>query len=197
MSASYPRDDSTQQYPYHVSVWHLISPWKITKAARSRQQENNGAGKLSSTLVQTHQHMPNVDEEDNRYQINLEAVLYRLRYSRYLLHIRASIVYSSIRCALIPFSLPGMLWENSGVVFRSSISARHVTYSRVVRSHFGQSVSSRHFGMVKRISIASRFPWRPLKLPQRTNTTILEQGTNLRSNPKTAHLEDFLPDNII
>ena len=47
--------------------------------------------------------MPNVDEEDNRYQINLEAVLYRLRYSRYLLHIRASIVYSSIRCALIPF----------------------------------------------------------------------------------------------
>lgn len=84
-----------------------------------------------------------------------------------------------------------MLWENSGVVFRSSISARHVTYSRVVRSHFGQSVSSRHFGMVKRISIASRFPWRPLKLPQRTNTTILEQGTNLRSSPKTAYLETF------
>jgi len=55
---------------------------------RIMQQENNGAGKLSSTLVQTHQHMPNVDEEDNRYQINLEAVLYRLRYSRYLLHIR-------------------------------------------------------------------------------------------------------------
>lgn len=71
-------------------------PMKITKAARSRQQENNGAGKLSSTLVQTHQHMPNVDEEDNRYQINLEAVLYRLRYPRYLLHIRASGVSSSI-----------------------------------------------------------------------------------------------------
>ena len=104
MSASYPRDDSTQQYPYHVSVWHLISPWKITKAARSRQQENNGAGKLSSTLVQTHQHMPNVDEEDNRYQINLEAVLYRLRYPRYLLHIRASIVSSTIRRALTLFS---------------------------------------------------------------------------------------------
>jgi len=45
--------------------------------------------------------------------------------------------------------------------------------------------------MVKRISIASRFPWRPLKLPQRTNTTILEQGTNLRSSPKTAYLETF------
>ena len=84
-----------------------------------------------------------------------------------------------------------MLWENSGVVFRSSVSARHVTYSRVVRSHFGQSVSSRHFGMVKDISVASRFPWRPLKLPQRTNTTILEQGTNLRSSPKTAYLETF------
>ena len=77
---------------------------KITKAARSRQQENNGAGKLSSTIVQTHQHMPNVDEEDNLYQINLEAVLYRLRYPRYLLHIRASIVSSTIRCALTLFS---------------------------------------------------------------------------------------------
>ena len=92
--------------------------------------------------------MPNVDEEDNRYQINLEAVLYRLRYSRYLLHIRASIVYSSIRCALIPF-LPGMLWENSGVVFEVLFQHGDVTYSRVVRSHFGQSISSRHFGMVK------------------------------------------------
>jgi len=30
----------------------------------------------------------NNDEEDNLYQINLEAVLYRLRYPRYLLHIR-------------------------------------------------------------------------------------------------------------
>ena len=131
---------------------------KITKAARSRQQENNGAGKLSSTIVQTHQHMPNVDEEDNLYQINLEAVLYRLRYPRYLLHIRASIVSSTIWPSTHSFFLPGMYGENSGVAFRSTISARHVTYSRVVRSHFVQSVSSRHFGMVKNISIASRFP---------------------------------------
>jgi len=34
--------------------------------------------------------MLNADEEDYAYQINVEAVLYRLRYPRYLLHIRES-----------------------------------------------------------------------------------------------------------
>jgi len=125
---------------------------------RIMQQENNGAGKLSSTLVQTHQHMPNVDEEDNRYQINLEAVLYRLRYSRYLLHIREC--YGKTQ---------ELFFE---VLFQHGMLHTHELFARISVNQYRLDIS-------------------------RTNTTILEQGTNLRSNPKTAHLEDFLPDNII
>ena len=81
--------------------------------------------------------MLNADEEDYAYQINVEAVLYRLRYPRYLLHIRASITpRDSIRCTP-NYPSPGVLWESSGVIFRSSISARHIENSRVVYSNFG------------------------------------------------------------
>ena len=100
---------------------------------------------MSSTIVQTHQHMPNVDEEDNRYQINLEAVLYRLRYSRYLLHIRASIVYSSIRCALIPFLSQECYGETQElffeVLFQHGMLHTHELFARISVNQYRLDIS--------------------------------------------------------
>jgi len=100
----------------------------------------------------------NNDEEDNLYQINLEAVLYRLRYPRYLLHIREC--YGKTQ---------ELLFE---VLFQHGMLHTHELFARISFNQYRLDIS-------------------------RTNTTILEQGTNLGSSPKTAHLKDFLPDNII